>query len=77
MEIDIRCVVEEPTIIKFSDAKKKGHSCQLLSTKGNEQEPVWIDDAYEDFSVAIHNKEDAENLIKALQYAIHKGWFNK
>lgn len=75
MEIDIRTLVENPTSIKFSDSKRPLHAVHLQRTKGNEDEPVWIDTCNYESTVAIGCKEDAVNLIKSLQKAIDLGWF--
>lgn len=62
----------EVTRIQFADTSA-GYGCSLV--KDSEGDVTLVD--YEDeWASTIATKQDAENLIKALQKAIELGWFN-
>ena len=71
--IDIRVNGEENiTKIEFSDSMGVGVNAYFLDACGGNG--VTIDD--DDTCVNIASKEDAQNLIKALEKAIELGWWN-
>ena len=58
--------------ITFADGNS-GYSCSIAK---NSYGDVTLFDYEEDWASAIATKQDAENLIKALQKAIELGWFD-
>lgn len=71
MEIDIRkeCMSEIDKII-FAEFIKNSNAMILRKVKS-----IWI--TSETSEVSIASKEDAENLIKALQKAIELNWWKE
>lgn len=76
MQMDIRSFVEDPTHIKFSDSEGYYFANTLTKTSGNAVQKVWIDDQDEKNQVVIESEEDAKNLIRALNFAIEKKWWD-
>lgn len=72
--IDIRDVTDaEIDVIKFSDVKGNEDVCFLKKNTF-----VSIETAEEnDWNYYIDSKEDAQNLIKALEKAIELGWWSE
>ena len=58
--------------ITFADGNL-GYGCSIAK---NSYGDVTLFDCEEDWASAIATKQDAENLIKALQKAIELGWFD-
>ena len=72
--IDIRNTSEDAIdTITFASASSVSYICGKLVKGGNDVEVQDPEDDYR--SLVIESKEDAENMIKALQKAIELGWF--
>ena len=71
--IDIRVnSKEEITNIEFADSMENN---AYILTKYTGYAGIQIEN--EDFGVEISSKEDAQNLIKALEKAIELGWWKE
>lgn len=70
---DVRNTVDnEVTRIQFADPTA-GCGCSLVKDSEGD---VTLVDYEDDWASNIATKQDAENLIKALQKAIELGWFD-
>lgn len=74
-EIDIRATDHNVHIIRFSSNNVSNRAVKLVYLAGTS---TAIQAPKDDLSKAllIDSKEDAENMIKAIQHAIYLGWFN-
>ena len=70
---DVRNTKDNEVVkITFADSNS-GYGCSIAK---NSYGDVTLFDCEEDWASSIATKQDAENLIKALQKAIELGWFN-
>lgn len=74
MEIDIREVGTEVSVIRFADEERSdgGYQATIL-IEGDCGQVNIMEDGTEDY-VRITNKQHAHDLIKALEKAIELGW---
>lgn len=75
-EIDIRATDQNVHIIRFSSNSMSNRAVKLVYLGGTS---TAIQGPKDDLSKAllIDSKEDAENMIKAIQHAIYLGWFDE
>ena len=70
---DVRNTKDNEVVkITFAD-KTAGYGCSLVKES---EGGVALVDCEDNFASYVATKQDAENLIKALQKAIELGWFN-
>lgn len=79
MEIDIRSLrKEEIDVIRFADSKDHSNCANQILKSPCVQKAVWLaNNRYnpDECGIVIEGKENAKNLIKALEKAIELGWF--
>lgn len=74
LEIDIRAIgVIEPDAIRFADDHPSMYVAQLIKKESDGN--ISIADGTD--TVRIISIKDARNMIRALEYAIEKGWIER
>lgn len=71
-EIDIRATDQNVHIIRFSSNSRSNRAVKLVYLSGTSM----AIQGSKDEAMLIDSKEDAENMIKAIQHAIYLGWFD-
>lgn len=74
-EIDIRATEKNVHIIRFSSSTKENRAVKLIQLSSNSV-VIQTPSCNITKALLIDSKEDAENMIKALQHALYLGWFN-
>lgn len=80
-EIDIRHVDsdEKISVIRFSDVDYNEYNADVL-IRDSDNECVYVEDSdnsTSETSATLNSKEQALNLIKAIEKAIDLGWFDE
>jgi hypothetical protein len=76
-EIDIRATDQNVKIIRFSSSSISNRAVKLVYLAGTSTAIQAPKGDLSKKALLIDSKEDAENMIKAIQHAIYLGWFDE